>query len=289
VTAPITNNASVTTASGNSVSVTGAATNNGTWSVSGGSTLNQSGGFTNNSGGTLSVTDSTATFGGGAAANNAGATIQVIGSAITFAGGLTNNGAYISDPSTNTFTSLTIGSTGYISASAGDSYVITGPGGFVNNSTDTAHWTTMGATLEYAGTGSQTLGLNASNGDGLNNIFDNSFGWKTLALDSGSFVNLVGGSVISDNAFYVDSLTGLTFSGLDVTNVEGNGYDIFYLASADPTLDGLTYDLADGGFLIPIGAVVPPQNAPEPGALTLLASALAGLGWFRRRLPGSKL
>ena len=60
--------------------------------------------------------------------NNAGATIQVIGSAITFAGGLTNNGAYISDPSTNTFTSLTVGSTGYISASAGDSYVITGPG-----------------------------------------------------------------------------------------------------------------------------------------------------------------
>ena len=257
VTAPITNNAAVTTASGGTVSIAGAATNNGTWGVSAGSALNQSGGFTNNSGATLSVVGaSTAKFGGGAAVNNAGATIHVTGSAVTFAGGLTNNGAYISDPSTNTFSSLTIGSTGYINASAGDRYVITGSAGLVNNSTDTTHWSTMGATLEFAGTGSQTLGLNASNSDGLANIFDNAFGWKTLALDTGAIVNLVGGSVASDNAFYVDLLTGLAMSGLDVTNINGNGFDIFYLASADPSLNDLTYNLAGGGYLIPIGPVV---------------------------------
>jgi hypothetical protein len=312
VTASITNNGAVTTNAGQTMSVNGVATNNGTWSVSAGSTLNQSGGFTNNGGGTLSVDNSTATFGGGsatpsgggAAINNAGGTIEATGSAIVFAGGLTNNGAYVSDSSTNTFSSLTVGPAGTIDASPGDRYVVTGSAGFVNNSTNAAQWNTAGATLEFAGTGTQTLGLNASNSAGLSGVFASAFAWQTLAIDAGAVVTLAGGAAVSDNALYLASLTGLLISGLDVTNIDGNGFDIFYLPGDDPALDAQTYDLTDGGYLIPIeapalepsrltllaparqqrGLPVPaPVAAPEPGSLTLLASALGGLGWWRRR------
>jgi hypothetical protein len=77
------------------------------------------------------------------------------------------------------------------------------------------------------------------------------------------------------------SLPGLDFdiTGSTVTNVEGNGLNVYYLTSANPGLTGV-YSLTDGGQLRPWDGTNP---VPIPGALWLLAPGLAALVGFRKR------
>ena len=42
-----------------------------------------------------------------------------------------------------------------------------------------------------------------------------------------------------------------------VTDITGNGFDIYYRASLNPDLKGLTYDLENGGKLAPVPTTVP--------------------------------
>ena len=107
------------------------------------------------SGGTLAVTNTTVNNVGGAGISIAsGAAINMTNSTANW-GNLTNNGAYISDPSTQTFNTLTVGSTGYIHASAGDTYIVNAD--FVNNSTQTGSWNTTARDLKVCRCGDPHL------------------------------------------------------------------------------------------------------------------------------------
>ena len=94
-----------------------------TLAVAGGSVITVNGQTTNN--GTIFVTDATAHWNGA----------------------FTNNGAYISDPSTQTFTDLTIGTNGYLVGGAGDVFDITG--NLISTSAQNTEWSTGQATIEF--------------------------------------------------------------------------------------------------------------------------------------------
>ena len=80
-------------------------------------------------------------------------------------------------------------------------------------------------------------------------------------------------------AFYAadDALVGALFSGDDITNIFGNGFNLYYNPDAPENayLNRLTYQLAGGGELIAL--------VPEPGTLMLLLSGLGVVLILRRR------
>lgn len=222
---------------------------------------------------TLSQTGGSLTVGGNV--TNSG-TMSVNGTTASYGGTFTNSGLYISDPSTQTFNNLTVTATGAIQASAGDLYQVSG--NFLNASTQATGWDTASATLEFI-TGTSTSHILQLTGSDLGATpvgFVNNFAWGTLTIDSGNSLVLADGLTGgSDVAFYVDDIAGLVFSGDTVTNIDGDGYNIYY-NSQDPAnayLEDLTYNLADGGELI---------AAPEPTSLAVMVSGLAG-GFLARR------
>jgi hypothetical protein len=66
----------------------------------------------------------------------------------------------------------------------------------------------------------------------------------SITLDGSSSWTLTGNS-------YVTTLTGAVISGSSVTNISGNGFNLYYDTSANPSLNGQTYSLASGGSLMP--------------------------------------
>lgn len=69
----------------------------------------------------------------------------------------------------------------------------------------------------------------------------------SLTLDTNSTWTLTADS-------YLTSLTGVVIAGSNVTNITGNGHNVYYDASqgANSPLGGLTYSLVNGGQLLPI-------------------------------------
>ncbi len=232
-------------------------------------------------GGTLSFSGAPSTVDG--TLDNAG-TIRVDNTTVTYTGTVTNSGAYISDPSTQNFTTLVTTETGYIQAAAGDVYSVTGD--FLNYSVQAGVWDTRAATLVFAGA-SGTDHLMLLTGSDLGAVaagMDGNFAWGIVSIEAGN--RLILGTGLDDTtidvALYVGEILGAQISNDSIANILGNGFNIYYdaMLSANEYLDGLTYALADGGFLIAYSAEV-----PEPAALALLLPGLALIGFATRRRP----
>lgn len=230
----------------------------------------------------------------GAVLTNAG-TIRVVNGSLTYLSNVVNQGAYISDPSTNAFNgNFTVGPTATVVAAAGDVYAF--GGNLVMQSTNRAFdmhlanavFADSGYGLTAGGT-NHTFDLTGSGAlDKGSNWLDvaqlaTNFSIGTLSIASGNRLTVTGDA--GTNALYVgtldlsawdtdaSSLTNTLQAALNLPNV--NLYYDMNLA-ANSYLAGNTFDLWGGqGLLIPI---------PEPGALTLIlaAGALALLGHRRK-------
>lgn len=219
---------------------------------------------------------------GGNVTIDTGGTVRVTNANVAWTGTVVNDGSYISDPSTQTFTNLDIGASGYLQGGASDVFNILG--NFSNLSTQNTLWNTTLSTLEFtgaSGTGHQ-FWLAGMPGTG----FSNNFSWGSLVLWSGNTLDL---GVGSGDALYVNTLDlqgGLT----QISNLTAASGATLYYNVNDPQnayLLGGSYQLDGGGGLDPYqGAFSSSGSVPEPGTLVLFAAGLltlAAAATLRRR------
>jgi hypothetical protein len=230
-------------------------------------------------GGTLMIDSTTLKNTGGAGISNASdGTVYVHNSTVNW-GNFTNNGAYKSDPSTQTFSTLTVGSGGSIKAAAGDTYIVNGD--FNNNSTqNNSSWDTTAAILQFKDGTTHTFKLaGVDGGQNISGYTDN-FAWGTLDLtDFGTSEKLTladGNTGNASTALYVHLFKDNSVSGGSVGDII-SAFNIYYDATLadNEYLHALTYSFGSGGgFLAPI----PAAAVPVPPSLLLLGSGLMGMG-----------
>jgi hypothetical protein len=92
-----------------------------------------------------------------------------------------------------------------------------------------------------------TIAVSLSNGSSLNGAINSSNAAKSVALtlDSTSTWTVTGTSYLTT----LNDSGGI--SGSAVTNIIGNGNNVYYLSADNPSLAGATYTLSGGGSLIP--------------------------------------
>jgi hypothetical protein len=241
--------------------------------------------ITNYSFGTLNIsTDLTL-----GSANNYG-TIKTTGATVIWQGKFYNAGAYISDPSKQTFeTDLEVAPPGYLVGYSQDLFVVKGD--LKVQSTQNLLWKTDQAVLQFVGVDNDNdhnfwiPGEDRGPGGGADN-----FKWGTLILgdldEAGRIINrqivhiLDGNPENLGSALYLGKIEGLDYdpTTLMVANLIGfEGLNVYYDPACNDYLGGLTYYLKDGGRLTP---------TPVPASALLLGSGLLGLaflGWRRNR------
>ena len=215
--------------------------NNGTFNIGGAGERQLSGVTVNN--GTMKITDTT----------------------VRFSRDFLNNGAYISDPSTNIFTSLTVGASGYLAGGVGDNFQIWND--FFNYSTQTGLWNTATANLSFQGWEAHEFHLG-----GWDAASSRRFSWGTLELRGSGNLLFSGGP---GAALYVDNLILGNGTTLDL-----NGFNLYYTTLTD---NGGSFT---GGQMIqvasnPGGGGVP--AVPEPETYAMLLAGLGLLGFAARR------
>ncbi len=246
------------------------------------------------SGGSLIVTNTTATV--AASVTNQGI-IQVAQSHITFSSNLVINGRYVSDPSTNTYQGdVTVGASGTLAGGSGDLFDFKKSFLINNASNPTGAFNLASSTVSFSGGGVHTnavtgvdLGHNATNGYAFGFTAQNfSYGKLTLGSTSDQ-LQLTSGDAAASNALYVTTLdlSGLLGSYSSVSQMVSSllfapaNINIYYLYDGlgDGYLSNQVYrlDSAPGGGL---GGLLLPA-VPEPSTLMLLG--LAALLWRRRQ------
>jgi hypothetical protein len=193
-------------------------------------------------------------------------TMKITDTTVRFNKEFTNNGAYLSDPSSNYFSNLMVGETGYLVGGAGDNFFLSGD--FFNYSTETFLWNTVDAYLAFTGWGTQQFYLG-----GWDETSSMAFSWGTLELGDYRNLFLSGGL---GAALYVDNLILGAGSTLDL-----GGFNIYY--SSITNLGGSF----SGGQLIQFAGNTGggPAPVPEPSTMLLLGSGIAGLigaRWLKR-------
>jgi hypothetical protein len=244
--------------------------NNGTMNLNGGR-IETAGGICSYCGegpaATNVVNNGTINFGGpgqremsGNIVNNG--TMKITDTTVVFNKEFTNNGAYLSDPSSNYFSNLTVGSNGYLVGGVGDNFFINDD--FLNYSTQTGLWDTADSYLGFIGWNTHEFRLG-----GWDESSNMSFAWGTLELSEYGNLFLSGGLGAS---LYVENLILGAGSTLDLS-----GFNIYYSSITD--LGGSFY----GGQLIQLASNDGGSaSVPEPSTLLLLGSGIAGLIGARR-------
>ena len=221
--------------------------NNGSVTFSGGS-VTVNGGVTNLAGKTIHLVNNSSLFTGNVVNHGS---FKTTGAGVTFTGSYTENGAFISDPSTNSFADLTLGAAGYLVGHAGDLLLVSGS--LFNGSQQQLLWDTSAAALTFADGGTHQLQLaGADRGASYAGYWTN-FAWQTVRLGTAQSLVLANGSAGPGGALYTRRL--MLDGGLDqMDGITGNGHKIYY----DPQdtwnayLAGQTYALSGGGMIAPI-------------------------------------
>ena len=271
-----------------------------------GGTAWRGGSLTIGSGGSMLVSNTAATVAG--AVTNSGK-ITVMNASVVYGGNVVNQGAYVSDPSTNTFNgNFTVGPTGYVSAASNDVYAFGGD--FIMGSTNkafnlsSAHvlfatngyglaTTTANHLLSVSNSGALNLGTGQTN---FSQVASN-FAFGTLSIAVGNRLSIAGNKDISGtNALYVG---WLDIQGTFNTNNYTEVTNALFLALSLPNVN-LYYDKYDSrngwlnanlinssaagynlwggnGLLLPI---------PEPSPILAVGAGLALLTFLRRRAGG---
>jgi hypothetical protein len=201
---------------------------------------------------------------------------------VEFTGTFTNRATLSSDPSTLTFNNLSVDSTGVIKA-MDDTYIING--NFLNNSARASEWDTTQAKLVFSGNPTDGHRLALAGADLGESGYTQNFSWGTFDVTGVTEVSLEDGNPYNTGtALYTGAALGMHISetsDTDITNIWGNGYNIYYLTGAvgNEYLGGKTYNLVSSGKLVGV--------VPEPISCLLFVlggGALAGVRRFRRKL-----
>jgi hypothetical protein len=170
---------------------------------------------------------------------------------VSFRGDYTENGAYLSDPSTNNYTNLNVGSGGYLQGVMGDLFVVSGS--FDNGSTQNTLWSTASSELDFGnGSAHQYLLAGVDSGTSMAG-YTNNFAWGTVNLYSGQTLTLGTGS---GAGFYTGALV-LGSGTAQISSITGNGYNIYYdsLNPMNNYLGGQSYALSAGGSIKPVSSL----------------------------------
>lgn len=174
---------------------------------------------------------------------------------VAFRRAYTELGSYVSDPSTNYFTDLIVGTGGTLTGGTGDLFVVSG--NFYNSSLQNTTWNTASAELDFSSGTVHAMSLAGSDMGASSLGYVNNFAWGTLRLSAGQSLVLSDGNGTAGAAFYAD---GLILDGgvAQIASITGNGFNIYYdpYNSANAYLGGMTYSLSGGGAIIPIAAVL---------------------------------
>jgi T5SS/PEP-CTERM-associated repeat protein len=238
-------------------------------------------GTTIGSGGSMLVSNTTATVGGNVTDSGS---ILVVDSKVTWEGALTLNGSYISDPSTNTFNAdVTVNQPAYLAGGVGD--VFDFKKSLYIHSTNRYAFNLQSSEVIFSGGGVHTNAITGVDHGAGNPGYDYNYVYGALRLGSSSDVICFECGTVpvsASNALYVGWLDLLGDTNL-VSNLRApSSINIYYLESdlmvANAYLGDQTYQLLDcagnpGGFLMPA--------VPEPSTLAFLFAAGALL--LRRR------
>ncbi len=181
-------------------------------------------------------------------------TFNVHETSVSYTGNFVNNGAYISDPSINQFNNLSVGQTGYISASPQDTFIVTG--NFANASTQNTAWNTDNANLVFASatpgqTAQHQMQLASEDKGAKASAAINNFAWGSVTLSNGDRLTLTNGTNGQSSALYTRQLNLPGGIG-ELANIssDSNVYFDPTLPANQPLLGGARFG-GGSGLLLP--------------------------------------